>query len=183
VQENREVVRGWLPEVLRGRFFDFWDEQLVLAVILSVFAFALYFWLVRRLSKGFLGAAVAIVALYVVLNGIVIGSGLVYLGQHPDLVHAWEHSIRPEIGNIRTEAHGVLTFVVLLGLLSFPPMAIGLAGFELSMATAPMVRGSPTDDPETPRGRIRNTRILMVVAALLMSVLVLGSGTGARLLV
>src|SRR3954451_23770703 len=43
------------------------------------------------------------------------------------------------------------------------------------MASAPMVRGSATDEPHHPVGRIRRTRFLMLVAGLVMSVLVLSA--------
>jgi hypothetical protein len=183
VENNREMVRGWLPQVLQGRFFDFWNEQLLLTVILSILAFGLYFFLVRSISRGFLGVAVGVVGLYVVVNLIVISSGLIYIHQHPNLLRDWEEALRPEIGDFRSEAGNVLIFVLLFALLAFPSMAIGLSGFELSMASAPLVNGSPTDHHEHPRSRIRKTRFLMVVAALIMCVLVLSSVFVVTLLV
>src|SRR5947199_5942 len=39
---NKDALRGWLPSLLRGRFFDFWNEQLVITVLLSILGFA--FW-------------------------------------------------------------------------------------------------------------------------------------------
>jgi hypothetical protein len=183
VQNNREMVRGWLPEMLQGRFFNFWNEQLVLTVILSILAFGLYFFLVRSISRGFLGVAVGVVGLYVLVNLIVIGSGLIYIHQHPHLVSTWEETLRPEIGDFRSEAGNVIRFALLFALLAFPSMAIGLSGFELSMASAPLVNGSPSDNPNHPRSRIRKTRLLMVLAALIMCVLVLSSVFVVTLLV
>jgi len=51
------------------------------------------------------------------------------------------------------------------------------------MTVAPLVRGKPGDDPKFPRGRIRNTRKLMIVAGLIMAVYVVGSVTVTTLLV
>jgi hypothetical protein len=38
-----------------------------------------------------------------------------------------------------------------------------------------LIKGEPDDTPEKPRGRIRNTRKLLLTAALIMSVFLLGS--------
>jgi hypothetical protein len=179
MMQNREALGGWLPDSIRGKL----SEQLVLTVILSVVAFGLYFFLVRSISRGFLGVAVGVVALYVLVNLVVITGGLNYIAQHPNLATAWEDSLRPEIGDIRNKWGNVVGFAVLFALLAFPSMAIGLSGFELSMASAPLVHGAPTDRPEHPRSRIRKTRMLMVVAALIMCVLVLSSVFVVTLLV
>jgi hypothetical protein len=181
VVENSEVIRGWLPQPLRGGFFDFWNQELVLTVVLSVIAFAMYFFLIRSINRGFLGVAVAVVAVYVIVNLMVILAGLSYLWEHPDLVAKWRQSLPGGIAEFRAEA-GTLGLVLLLALHAFPPMAIGLSGFELSMASAPLVRGS-ADDPEYLRGRIRRTRLLMLVAAVLMCLLVLSSVFVVALLV
>jgi hypothetical protein len=183
VAENPERIRGWLPESLQGRFFDFWNEQLVVAVLLTVLAFGLYFFLIRTLSRGFVSVAAVVVLLYLLANAIVIGGGITYLFQHPDLLRDWEHRLRPDLGDIRAEMGGPLRAALRLALLAFPAMAIGLSGFELSLAAAPMVEGSPGDTEEHPRGRIRKTRLLLVVAALIMCVLVLSSVFVVTLLV
>jgi hypothetical protein len=57
----------------------------------------------------------------------------------------------------------------------FPLVALGLSGFELTLMAMPLVRGRPDDNPDRPRGTIRNTRILLVVAAVSMSVWLLAS--------
>ncbi len=50
-----------------------------------------------------------------------------------------------------------------------PALCLGLSGFELTLMAMPLVRGRKDDSPEKPRGVIRNTRILLVFAALTMS--------------
>jgi hypothetical protein len=112
------------------------------------------------------------------VNVAVIGSALYYLIATSDGMHfvrEWESTIRPEIGDIRKETGGPLFAALRLALLTFPAMAIGLSGFELSMASAPMVHGDATDDPKHPVGRIRYTRLLMLAAAVVMSLFVITS--------
>ena len=60
-------------------------------------------------------------------------------------------------------------------LLVFPKLALGLSGFETGVAVMPLVRGDRGRHAESPAGRIRNTRRLLTTAALIMSVLLIGS--------
>jgi hypothetical protein len=55
-----------------------------------------------------------------------------------------------------------------VAMLVFPKLALGLSGFETGVALMPLVDGDPP-------GRIRNTRKLLLTAALIMSVFLLGS--------
>jgi hypothetical protein len=182
VGENQQTVRSWLPSGLQGRFFDFWNEQILITVVLSVLSFGLYAFLVRGLSRGFLRIACGVVVIYMVLTAIVVGAGLIYLGEHPERVAGWEKELA-DYWRSENAGESTLGGLLLLGLLAFPPMALGLSGFELSMATAPLVRGSAGDAAAHPKGRIRATRGLMIVAALIMSLFVLGSMIVTPLLV
>jgi hypothetical protein len=173
VTNNKEQVRAWFPEFLRGSFFDFWNEQLVLTVVLSVLAFGFYAFLFRGFNRSFMLLAAVVVGLYLLLNGIVIAAGLNYLAHRPERLETWFNlSAKPEEGQDMFTQVGMLA---LLALANFPQMALGLSGFELSMTSAPLVRGRPDDDPAHPRGRIRRTRFLLITAALIMSIFVLGS--------
>jgi FtsH-binding integral membrane protein len=62
-----------------------------------------------------------------------------------------------------------------MALILFPKLALGLSGFETGVAVMPLVRGDATDTDAAPRGRIRNTKKLLRTAALIMSVMLLGS--------
>jgi hypothetical protein len=70
-----------------------------------------------------------------------------------------------------------------LVLLLFPKLALGLSGFETGVAVMPLVEGDPDDDPRHPVGRIRNTKTLLRTAALIMSVLLIGSSIVTTLLI
>jgi hypothetical protein len=181
VSGHREQVRQLLPGPLRGEFFDFWNEQLVVTVVLSMMAFAFYAWVFLGFTRWLLKLAFAIVGLYLALTVLIVVSGLVYLAGHPEMLGQWAGAVHPELRSF--DSTRVLGPVLLLALLAFPQMALGLSGFELSMTTAPLVEGSPDDDPERPTTRVRNTRKLLVTAVLIMAPLVLGSILVVTLLV
>jgi hypothetical protein len=65
--------------------------------------------------------------------------------------------------------------MALVAMLLFPKLALGLSGFETGVAVMPLVRGDTDDTERDPRGRIRNTKKLLTAAALIMSVLLVGS--------
>ena len=128
--------------------------------------------------KGFreaVGLAVPIVAVYLVLNVIVVGWGLQYLWLHPDALPAWKALVVGQYGSPLQ--------MMLIALLLFPRLALGLSGFETGVAVMPLVRGEPGDDPAKPRGRIRNTRKLLTTAAVIMSLLLVGSSAVTTLLI
>ncbi len=172
------LFKTWLPGQI-----PFLNEQLGVSLALAVLAFGFYFFLVGQLSRGLLGLAVAVVVFYLAVNAAVFAAAWSHIQANWGLVTQWENNLRPAIGDIRGASGGTLAFLALLALITFPPMAIGLSGFELTMASAPLVNGSPADDPKTPAWRIFNTRVMMIVAALIMCVLVLASVFVVTLLV
>lgn len=172
--DRKDTMHEALPFLLQGewtdRFFDWWDAQLIVTVVLTLLGFALYFLLPRGFTRGFLYAAAAIVALFLLVNGVVIASCIVYLVRHPAYLENWATIIGFAS---RNSSPLELTFdLVWLAIKSLPALVLGLSGFELSMTVAPLVRGRPDDTPEQPRGRIRNMRKLLVVTAVLMSIFV-----------
>jgi hypothetical protein len=185
ILNRKDTIHAALPFSLQGewtdRFFDWWNEQLIVTVLLIILGFALYFFLLRGFTRGFLSAATAIVALFLVLNGIVIGSSLLYLARHPQYMTNWMELIGFASQN-QSPLDLLLDFAG-LALKSLPALALGLSGFELSMTVAPLVQGRPGDDPEHPRGRIRNMRKLLIATAVLMSVLVPTSVASVKFLV
>lgn len=120
--------------------------------------------------KGFneaIGIAVGVTAAFIVLNLIVISTGLQYIFTHPDLIPNWKTALWGKYPSITSMVAGAV-FV-------FPALALGLSGFETGVVVMPLVKGDATDTEENPVGRIRNTRKLLTLAALIMSVLLICS--------
>ena len=128
--------------------------------------------------KGFreaIGLAVLIVAIYLALNVVVFVVGIREVLAHPEYLPRWTNALF-------AAARQPLT-MLLVALLLFPKLALGLSGFETGVAVMPLVQGDPSDSPDRPVGRIRNTRKLLRTAALIMSVLLLGSSFVTTLLI
>ena len=128
--------------------------------------------------KGFREAvwlAVPIVAVYLVLNAVVLAWGLNYIFHHSELLPQWASSALTARGNPMM----TVVFVLLL----FPKLALGLSGFETGVAVMPLVQGDAGDDPARPAGRIRNTHKLLTTAALIMSVALVASSVVTTLLI
>lgn len=131
--------------------------------------------------RGFrevIGLATVIVGVYLALNLVVIGAGLSYLAEHPALWDAWV--ARLEAGEWYLPhnplgAVGGWGAMLAVSLLLFPKLALGLSGFETGVAVMPHVRGRDDDDPNRPAGRIANTKWLLLTAAVIMSLYLMGS--------
>jgi hypothetical protein len=135
--------------------------------------------------RGFrevIGLAAFIVGIYLVLNVVVIGSGVLYLAEHPHILNEWWGHVRAggaewviPVAPITVGAGASLFSLFVVVLLIFPKLALGLSGFETGVAVMPLIRGEPTDTHDKPLGRVRNTKKLLLVAAIIMSVGLLGS--------
>ena len=111
--------------------------------------------------------AVLTVALYLALNVIVIGYELIELATHPFVWDQWRANLFSQQSNP--------VMLVLVALMLFPKLALGLSGFETGVAVMPLVQGTGENDEAILQSRIRNTRKLLAAAALIMSVLLIGS--------
>ena len=128
--------------------------------------------------KGFreaIGLAVVIVALYLTLNVVVIAVGFRELLGHPEYLPRWTNALFTQHANPMA--------MLLVAFLLFPKLALGLSGFETGVAVMPLVQGDPGDTLDKPAGRIRNTRKLLRTAALIMSVMLIGSAFVTTLLI
>jgi len=131
--------------------------------------------------KGFkeaIGLAVALVAVYLLLNLVVVSVGIYEVFTHPEALPAWKRAMFA-IPEVRGNPFLMMGFSLLL----FPKLALGLSGFETGVAVMPLVKGDPGDDLKTPAGRIRNTRRLLITAASIMSLMLITSSLVTTLLI
>jgi len=131
--------------------------------------------------KGFreaIGIAVFLVAIYLLLNLIVLSVGIHEVLTHPQVIPSWRQALFA-IPAVR----GNPILMIGMALLLFPKLALGLSGFETGVAVMPLVKGGANDSRENPAGRIRNTRRLLLSAALIMSVMLIASSLVTTLLI
>jgi hypothetical protein len=144
------VENPFVSEFLEG-------QEVVITLVLLTLLGAVFL-------KGFkeaIGIAVFLVAAFLLLNLVVVAVGLYEIATQPEYLENWQSALFSDYGNP----------MVMLGvsLLVFPQLALGLSGFETGVSLMPLVRGDEGDDPQRPRGRIRNTRKILTTAALIMS--------------
>jgi len=158
--------------IVENPFVPHWMDHRVLITLVLLAALGAIF------LKGFKEAiwlAVGLVAAYLVLNGIIIGSELWTLAHHPEWLQTWRQNLfAQELYGQR----GSPIMMVAFAFIVFPKLALGLSGFETGVAVMPLVRGvsgKPVDPAIELRARIDNTRKLLKTAAIIMSVLLIGS--------
>lgn len=150
--------------IIENPFVPAWVHHPVAVTLVLLGALAAIFF------KGFKEAiwlAVALVALYLTVNVIVIGYELYLLAQQPDAWSRWWQGAAAREPN-------PLMMVVATALL-FPKLALGLSGFETGVAVMPFVKGDGATEQAVLQSRIDNTRKLLWSAAIIMSVLLFGS--------
>jgi hypothetical protein len=143
------VENPFWPEALR-------DQRILITLVLLAVLGAVFL-------KGFreaIGIAVAVVGAYLLVNLVVVAAGFYEIATQPGVLADWQGSLFRQ--------HGSAIGMIGVSLLVFPRLALGLSGFETGASMMPLVRGDPDDDPERPEGRIRNTRKMLLTAALIM---------------
>jgi hypothetical protein len=158
--------------IIENPYAPHWlDHPVVLTLMLIALLGAVFL-------KGFkeaINIAVVIVVVYIALNLVVVGTGILHLVREPARLGNWYDAL------FVSHSNGFM--IVIAALLLFPKLALGLSGFETGVVVMPLVKGDPSDTEEHLAGRIRNTRKLLTVAALIMSVLLLSSSFVTTLLI
>ncbi|MDT7688717.1 MAG: hypothetical protein QOE46_1476 [Acidobacteriota bacterium] len=154
----------YTPEFLKHRI---WVTLVLVALLGGIFL------------KGFkeaIGIAVVLVGAYLSLNVVVVGRGLFELFIiHPEALPRWYHAVL-NADVVGLQVNGRFFMVIGIALLLFPKLALGLSGFETGVAVMPLVEGGHGGDPhEQLQARVRNTRKLLLTAALIMSVMLITS--------
>ncbi len=174
----------------------FLNHKIIVTLVLIGFLGAVFL-------KGFneaIGIAVVIVVVYLFLNIIVIGIGFynIFVIQ-PETLSNWTSLVwtHPDV-------NGSILAIVLASALLFPKLALGLSGFETGVVVMPLINSDIelTDAdktsihtsklPETTltptaerhlEGRIANGKKLLSGAALIMSVMLIGSSIVTTMLI
>jgi hypothetical protein len=118
--------------------------------------------------------AVPLVAVFLVLNAVVIVAGLVEMLREPVLLQRWVDAL------LSTGGPGSALGTAVL---AFPLLVLGLSGFETGVSMMPLVHADGADEEERRRSRIANTRKLLTVAALVMSGYLLATSVVTTVLV
>jgi hypothetical protein len=133
--------------------------------------------------KGFSEAidlAAAAAVPYLALNVIVLARGAFEILTHPALLENWRAALT---------AQGDPSLIIAGAVLVFPKLALGLSGFETGVSVMPLISGGEVDrdynprSGQPPRGRVANTRTLLLTAASIMSVMLIASSLVTTLLI
>jgi hypothetical protein len=136
--------------------FRFLDHPIPVTLVLIVILAGVF-------MKGFkeaIGIAVFLVAAYLLLNIIVIATGIYEIATHPIVLTNWKDALFTQKALDGATEPRSLLMIIALSLIAFPRLALGLSGFETGVAVMPLVK-----NPK----RIENTRKLLMTAALIMS--------------
>ncbi|HMQ02708.1 MAG TPA: hypothetical protein PKD26_02170 [Pyrinomonadaceae bacterium] len=148
--------------------------------------------------RGFseaISLAVAIVAVFLAMNIATISVGLyeVFIAR-PEVFQHWQDLVWTKPG-----VDGSILWLILLSLIVFPKLALGLSGFETGVVVMPLVKsdvslpdanvtrtndnGLSEDQKRHLAGRIRNGKKLLSGAAIIMSVMLVGSSIVTTMLI
>lgn len=145
------VENPTLPSFLHGK-------EVVITVVLLLILGGVF---LLGFSEA-VGVAIPLVAIFLLLNAIVAGVGIVEVFGEADALSRWTD---------RLTEHGSGFFDILGPSVSaFPLLVLGLSGFETGVSMMPLVAADGEDAEQRLRSRIRNTRRLLTTAAVIMSV-------------
>ncbi|MBC7901148.1 MAG: APC family permease [Saprospiraceae bacterium] len=175
---------------------QFLNHRIIVTLVLIGFLGAVFL-------KGFgeaINIAVGIVVLFLLFNIVTIGYGLhqIFVVQ-PEALSNWHAMVwtHPDV-------NGSLIWLIVFSLLFFPKLALGLSGFETGVVVMPLVKSdqpmpqgvhvdihtSHIDEnilsPDAQKhleGRIRNGKKLLSGAAIIMSVMLIGSSIITTMLI
>jgi hypothetical protein len=161
----------WSPLELAWRVVC--EPQVAVTIGLAIASFGLWHWLRRGFSRRMLLLAAGAVGLYLALAGLVIISGLAFIARRPEIWRAWldvAFAAPASSGDAAAGFRGWGWSWLRIALWSFPQLALGVSGFEMTMTIVPRVHGGEAPEGDPSKGRVRNTRKLMLTAASIMAV-------------
>ncbi|HEX6360522.1 amino acid transporter [Actinophytocola sp.] len=109
-----------------------------------------------------IGVAIPLVAIFLVLNAVIVGVGVVDVLGEPDAVSRWVDRL--------TENGGGFLDIAGPAVLAFPLLVLGLSGFETGVSMMPLIKADGATEEARMESKVRNTGKLLATAALVMSV-------------
>jgi len=146
------------------------NEVIITLVLVTLLAIVFL-----RGFKEAIGIAVVLVAVFLLLNLIVVIVSVGHISENPVVITDWWAALTAQNANP--------WMMLAVALIVFPKLALGLSGFETGVAVMPQVRGRAGDTDENPAGRIRGTHRLLTTAAVIMSAFLISSSFVTTLLI
>jgi hypothetical protein len=141
----------------------FHGNEVVITLVLVALLAAVFL----RGFKEAINIAVVLVAVFLVLNAVVIVVAMGHVAENTVVITDWWAAL--------TAQHGNPVVMVGIALIVFPKLALGLSGFETGVAVMPQITGKPGDTEANPAGRIRGAQRLLTTAAIIMSTFLITS--------
>ncbi len=157
LSEHWEQNRNDVARVARQISAKLSSRQLMVTILLLGVGLVIAVVFRKGFRKRFIQIAVGTVAVYVVLNALLIGFGIAFLLERPELIEHWRNAVQAGDWQARSVSASGAVDAGTLGaaaLALFPKVARSeaLSGFEMAMLLMPLVRGRPKDDPDRPKG-------------------------------
>ncbi|MFI1921589.1 amino acid transporter [Streptomyces sp. NPDC020377] len=157
------VESSYAPHALQG-------HEVVITVALLVLLGGVF---LLGFSEA-VSVAIPLVAVFLALNAVTIGVGLMDVFTSPDAFSSWTGAL--------TEGRGFGDLVE-PALLAFPLLVLGLSGFETGVSMMPLISAKGETAEQRLTSRIRNARRLLTTAALVMSVYLLAASLVTTVLI
>ncbi|WP_291057782.1 amino acid transporter [Herbiconiux sp.] len=162
---------------------DWFEGQQVIITLVLIAGLSVVF---LRGFKEAINIAVVLVAVFLVLNAIVVIVSIGHVFENTVVVDDWWKALTAE--------HGNPLVMVGIALIAFPKLALGLSGFETGVAVMPQISSGRTkrgaggtpgvaDTPAKPLGRIKGAKRLLTVSAIIMSTFLISSSIVTTLLI
>jgi amino acid transporter len=148
----------YLPGFLHGH------AVLITIVLLLILCFVFLLGFSEAVS-----VAIPLVAVFLALNAVIVFVGFAEVFTTHDAFSTWIDALRTKSGG------GGFGGVFGPAVLAFPALVLGLSGFETGVSMMPLIAASGSSPAEKLKSRIRNTRLLLTTAALIMSVYLLAT--------
>ncbi len=141
------------------------DHQIIVTLLILAVLSAIFL-------KGFkeaIGIATVLVAAYLALNAVVVFAAFRQIVHQPGVMHGWHLGLM--------NMHISIWKMVGVSIILFPRLALGLSGFETGVAVMPLIKAANTEE------RIKNARLLLITAAVIMSVFLMATSVATTVLI